>query len=79
MTYWLQTLVGDDGRIGNLLKKTQCDRGDIPKEKVSAHEPIICTFFNPVDPANSLILVPQSARVHSLDHSSNGSTLAQDH
>ena len=31
---------------------------------VSAHEPIICTFFNPVDPANSLIL----------DHSSNGST-----
>ena len=25
--------VGDDGRIGNLLKKTQCERGDIPKEK----------------------------------------------
>ena len=24
--------VGDDGRIGNLLKKTQCERGDFPKE-----------------------------------------------
>ena len=25
--------VGDDGRIGNLLKKTQCERGDISKRK----------------------------------------------
>ena len=25
--------VGDDGRIGNLLKKTQCERGDFSKEK----------------------------------------------
>ena len=25
--------VGDDGRIGNLLKKTQCERGDVSKRK----------------------------------------------
>ena len=25
--------VGDDGRIGNLLKKTQCERGDISQRK----------------------------------------------
>ena len=25
--------VGDDGRIGNLLKKTQCERGDITQRK----------------------------------------------
>ena len=32
--YWSQTLrIADDGRIGNLLKKTQCERGDIPKGK----------------------------------------------
>ena len=29
---------------------------------MSAHEPIICTFFNPVDPANSLMLVPPCRR-----------------
>ena len=25
--------VGNDGRIGNLLEKTQCERGDIPQRK----------------------------------------------
>ena len=34
VTYWSQTLrVGDDGRIGNLLKKTQCERGDISQRR----------------------------------------------
>ena len=34
---------------------------------VSAHQPIICTVFSLVNPANSQMLVSQSARVSSLD------------
>ena len=35
VTYWLQTLRSwrDDGRIGNLFEKTQCERGDISQRK----------------------------------------------
>ena len=34
VTYWSQPWgVGDDGRIGNLLEKTQCERGDISHRK----------------------------------------------
>ena len=34
MTYWLQTLRSwSDGRIGNLLEKTQCERGDISQTR----------------------------------------------
>ena len=32
--------VGDDGRIGNLLKKTQCERGDISQRKRIIYFPI---------------------------------------
>ena len=42
VTYWLQTLrrVGDDGRIGSLIKKTQCERGDISQRKRRIYFPI---------------------------------------
>ena len=32
--------VGDDGRIGNLLEKTQCERGDISQRKWKIHFPV---------------------------------------
>ena len=32
--------VGDDGRIGNLLEKTQCERGDISQRKKRIYFPI---------------------------------------
>ena len=33
VTFWLQTLRSWDGRIRNLLEKTQCKRGDISQRK----------------------------------------------
>ena len=41
VAYWLQTWgVGDGGRIGNLLEKTQCERGDISQTKRRIYFPI---------------------------------------
>ena len=48
--YWSQTLrIADDGRIGNLLKKTQCERGDIHPGKRRIHK-----FQSQMDESNPL-------------------------